>query len=320
MNLSLSLTETPHAGSGEMFSDCDYNLRCWCDSGVYRCLCVAVWVEHIERVVWGITRMWHGDGLIGVGSPDVKDDHGGSVLSGRVADFIPECAVSVRDQGDPRAGSVGNSETRVGVAGVTLARRRRRGEQALGVALGRMLSVVTALALLGAQLRCVRVHVCDADEGRVPLLLLRREVQARRAHRAQRHEPHGQREAAARLRYRAPHSPCSVRCRGASASVSNAGPCYALVRRIPNGALIPTYCSLHLTVTSTVCMCVFGAYVTDFNKQLNEFFCSLSHDAPTFRHINTTVVFSNLDASQTDSTILNSTGALWESLITHSAL
>lgn len=67
-------------------------------------------------------------------------------------------------------------------------------------------------------------------------------------------------------------------------------------------------------------MCVFGAYVTDFNKQLNEFFCSLCHAAPTFRHINTTVVFSNLDASQTDSTILNSTGALWESLITHSAL
>lgn len=149
----------------------------------------------------GITRMWHGDGLVGVRSPDVKDDHGGGVLSGRMADFVPERAVSKRDQGDPRAGSFGDCETCVGVAGVALARRRGRDEQALGVALGGVLSVVAALALLGPQLRRNRVHIRDADEGRVPLLLLRREVQARRVHPAQRHEPHGQREAAARLRY-----------------------------------------------------------------------------------------------------------------------
>lgn len=150
--------------------------------------------------------MWHGDGLVGVGSPDVKDDHGGCVLAGRVAYFILERAVSARDQGDPRASLVGDGEARVGVAGVAFARRHRRGEQAFGIALGRVLAVVAALALLGAQFRCDRVHVRDADEGRVPLLLLCREVQARRVHRTQRHEPHGQREAAARLRYRVPHS------------------------------------------------------------------------------------------------------------------
>ncbi len=154
----------------------------------------------IDQCTW----MGHGDGVVSVSGPHVKDDHRRGVVDCSVADLVLVGAVAPGYQRYPGPGLCGHREPGVGVAGLAVVRGGGQDHHPLGVPLRRVLSVATALRLLGAQLRGGRVHVGDVDEGGVPLLPLGHgEVQAQQVDEAEGEQPRREGQAAAGRHQRA---------------------------------------------------------------------------------------------------------------------
>lgn len=116
--------------------------------------------------------MGHRDGVVSIRRPDVKDDHRRSVVGCSVAYLVLIGAVTPGYESDPGPGLWWHIKPGVGVAGLAILRGSGQHHHPLGVPLRRVLPVAAALRLLGAELRCHRVHVGDVDEGGVPLLPL----------------------------------------------------------------------------------------------------------------------------------------------------